>query len=165
MIDRRTVDSAVASILMVAGLAQLWGGFSMDRLEIRRIHPASIPGLVPMFLGAAMFILALIVFMASRRTPSAQAGDTENTIGIAEIRSFVVVVLLAGIYALGLVGNIHFWLASALFVFTFIMVAEWQRLETGAARLRMGAIAAIIAISVTGGISYMFETGFLVRLP
>jgi len=75
------------------------------------------------------------------------------------------VVLLAGIYALGLVGNVHFWLASALFVFTFIMVAEWQRLETRAARLRMGAIAAIIAISVTGGISYMFETGFLVRLP
>ena len=165
MIDRRTVDSAVASILMVAGLAQLWGGFTMERLEIRRIHPASIPGLVPMFLGAAMFILAIIVFVASRREAAPKPDDTENTFGVAEIRSFVVVALLAGIYALGLVGNVHFWLASSLFVFTFIMVAEWQRLETNAARIRMGAIAAAIAVIVTGGISYMFETGFLVRLP
>lgn len=165
MIDRRTVDSTVAAILMMIGLAQLWGGFTMERLEIRRIHPASIPGLVPMFLGAAMFILAVIVFVASRKQAAASQPGAEDTIKFAELKSFGVVALIAGIYALGLVGLVHFWLASSLFVFVFIMTAEWPRLETTAARLRTGAIAAVIAVAVTGGISYMFEQGFLVRLP
>jgi len=165
MIDRRTVDSAVAAILMMVGLAQLWGGFTMDRLEIRRIHPASFPGLVPMFLGATMFILAVIVFMASRRQAAAEKPGEDDTVRFAELKSFGVIVLIAGIYALGLVGQIHFWPASSLFVFVFIMTAEWQRLETTAARLKTGVVAALIAIVVTGGISYMFEQGFLVRLP
>ncbi len=165
MIDRRTVDSAVAAILMMIGLAQLWGGFTMDRLEIRRIHPASFPGLVPMFLGATMFILAVIVFVASRRQAAADKPGAEDEIKFAELKSFGVIILIAGIYALGLVGLVHFWIASSLFVFVFIMTAEWRRLETRAARLKKGAIAAIIAIVVTGGISYMFEQGFLVRLP
>ena len=82
-----------------------------------------------------------------------------------ELRSFVTVAVLAAIYALGLVGNIHFWLASSLFVFAFVMVAEWPRLTTNAQRLKIAAIALVVAVSVTGGISYMFEQGFLVRLP
>ena len=165
MIDKRTVDSAVAAILMAIGLAQLWGGFTMERLEVRRIHPTSIPGLVPMMLGVAMFVLAVIVFMASRKQAPAGDDSPDSVFGFGEIKSFLIVATLAGIYALGLVGTVHFWLASSLFVFTFIMVAEWPRLETMAARLKTGAIAAVIAVSVTGGISYMFEQGFLVRLP
>lgn len=165
MIDKRTLDSAVAAILMAIGLAQLWGGFTMDRLEVRRIHPASFPGLVPIMLGAAMFGLAVIVFLASRRQPASEGTGPDGDIRWPEIRSFVAIVALAGIYALGLVGTLHFWLASSLFVFTFITVAEWQRLGTMAERLKTLVFAAAAAVGVTGGISYMFETGFLVRLP
>jgi len=165
MIDKRILDSAVAAILMAIGLAMLWGGATMDRLEIRRIHPASIPGLVPMFLGAAIFILAFVIFRVSRRQARADTDDAENRVLSGEVRSFAVVVLLAAIYALVLVGTLHFWLASSLFVFTFIMVAEWPRLGTQTARLKSAAAAAAVAVIVTGAISYMFEQGFLVRLP
>lgn len=165
MIEKRTVDSAVAAILMAVGLAQLWGGFTMERLEVRRIHPASIPGLVPMMLGLAMFVLAVIVFLASRKQAAPGDDSPDGGFSLAELKSFAIVAGLAAIYALGLVGMVHFWLASSLFVFAFIMVAEWPRLDTNAARLKITAIAAAIAIVVPGGISYMFEQGFLVRLP
>ncbi len=167
MIDKRTLDSVVAAILMVVGLAELWGGFTMDRLEIRQIHPASIPGLVPMFLGAAIFILAVIIFFASRKPSVADKTDPEAVIGLGEIKSFVAVAVLAGIYALGLVGHIHYWFASSLFVFVFIIYAEWDRLvkATWAIRFKTGVFAATVAIVITGAIAYMFEHGFLVRLP
>ena len=41
-------DRLTAIVLLVIGLALLVGGWTMDRLEVRQIHPASIPGLVPM---------------------------------------------------------------------------------------------------------------------
>ena len=40
-------DRLTAGLLFLLGLALLVGGYTMDRLEIRQIHPASIPGLVP----------------------------------------------------------------------------------------------------------------------
>ena len=167
MIEKRTLDSVVAAILMVVGLAELWGGFTMDRLENRHIHPASIPGLVPMFLGAAIFVLAVIVFVSSRKQAPPDGTDSEAVIGMGEMRSFLVVSLLAGVYALGLVGHINYWLASSLFVFCFTITAEWRRLagEAWAARARTIGFAAAVAIVIPGAIAYMFEHGFLVRLP
>lgn len=166
MFARRTADSAVAAVLIIIGIAQMWGGFTMDRLEIRQIHPASIPGLLPIILGAAMVILAAIVFTVSRR-PASQNADEQETISRNEITSFAWVVALTCIYALFLVGSVHFWLASALFVFAFIIYAEWDGLKTGSPAKRMITLgtALAIAVIVTGGISYLFEDGFLVRLP
>lgn len=166
MFARRTADSAVAAVLIAIGIAQIWGGFTMDRLEIRHIHPASIPGLLPMVLGTAMVILAVIVFMVSRRTTPSET-DAQETVSRNEIASFVWVVALCGIYALFLVGRLHFWLASALFVFAFIIYAEWDGLKSGSTSKRLVTLgtALAIAIIVTGGISFLFEDGFLVRLP
>ena len=39
----------------------LAGGYAMDRLEFRQIHPASIPGLLPMILGAALMVCAVLL--------------------------------------------------------------------------------------------------------
>lgn len=166
MIDKRTADSAVAAVLIAIGIAQMWGGITMDRLEIRRIHPASIPGLLPIFLGAAMVILAAIVFYVSRKSP-VDGSDPDSTISRPELISFFWVAGLAAIYALGLVGQVHFWLASALFVFTFILFAEWPKLRQAETtqKLMTGGVALTIAVVVTGAISFMFERGFLVRLP
>lgn len=164
MIDRQLADRVVAAVLMVFGAAQFWGGYTMDRLEIRKIHPASIPGLVPMFLGIAMFVLALIVFRVSR--PSVETdGQADAGFSATEIKRFVGVSVLAGIYALVLVGHLHFWLASAVFVFSFVLITEYSRQPDLRARLRLFALALIVAIAVTGAITVLFEKGFLVRLP
>ena len=41
--DGKMADRLTAIVLFGLGLAMAWGGFEMDRLEIRRIHPSSIP--------------------------------------------------------------------------------------------------------------------------
>ena len=51
MLKLRSVDLTVTVILLAIGIAQFVGGLTMDRLEMRRIHPARIPGLLPMILG------------------------------------------------------------------------------------------------------------------
>ncbi len=166
MIEKRIADSAVAAILIAIGLAELWGGFTMDRLEIRQIHPATIPGLLPMFLGGAMALLGAIVFVASRKGTSGTEGE-DSVIGRREIKAVAWVVVLAGIYALVLVGRVHFWLASSLFVAAFVLISEWPRLRVANTRRRLLTVATalIVAVGTTGAIAYMFEYGFLVRLP
>ena len=47
-------DRVTAIVFLALGLAMLVGGWQMDRLEIRQIHPASIPGLLPMILGGLL---------------------------------------------------------------------------------------------------------------
>ena len=47
-------DRVTAAVLFLLGAGLSWGGFTMDRLEVRQIHPGSIPGLVPMILGVAL---------------------------------------------------------------------------------------------------------------
>src|SRR6056297_2853194 len=54
--DSARADRITAFVFFVLGAAMTWGGYVMDRLEIRQIHPASIPGLVPMFLGVALML-------------------------------------------------------------------------------------------------------------
>ena len=64
--DTPAADRITAATLFALGAAMTWGGFVMDRLEIRQIHPASIPGLVPMILGAAMMLCATLLALSTR---------------------------------------------------------------------------------------------------
>ena len=59
--DSPSADRLTAVAFFALGAAMAWGGFVMDRLEIRHIHPASIPGLVPMVLGGALMICAVLL--------------------------------------------------------------------------------------------------------
>jgi putative tricarboxylic transport membrane protein len=77
------------------------------------------------------------------------------------IRLAVALSLCLG-YALGLVGRTPFWLATALFVTSFIVVFEWTDDGNRMARL---AWALAIGIAAGVGISYVFSELFLVRLP
>ena len=78
--DSAEADRLTSVVLFALGAAMLIGGYSMDRLEIRQIHPASIPGLVPMVLGASLMLCAALLFTGAKRrtsgaTPEAAAGD------------------------------------------------------------------------------------------
>ena len=61
-------------------------------------------------------------------------------------------------YAIGLVGRAPFWLATFLFVTTFIAIFEYP------ARRRM-AFAPLFGAATSLVVSYLFEAVFLVRLP
>ncbi|MFN4211974.1 MAG: hypothetical protein ACK4G5_15505, partial [Devosia sp.] len=51
---RARADLITAVVLIALGLLVTYLSWTMPRLEARRIHPATIPGLVPIMLGVLL---------------------------------------------------------------------------------------------------------------
>lgn len=155
-------DRLTAIAFFAIGIAMLFGGWQMDRLEIRQIHPLSIPGLMPMLLGGALAFCAAILWLQA--DPESEAGSQRIMAGGSPVRLGLTVALTC-IYALGLVGHVPFLWATALFIATFTAVFSWQPDADRAARLRILGQAALFGIVAAYAITQLFEKAFLVRLP
>lgn len=156
------------SIAWIAfGLSIVAGALAMDRLEQFGAALYTAPGLVPGVLGATIALLGLLLALRSVRA-GAIAGLAQPWAPTPEGRSSLkrvsVATALSLIYTLGLIGRVPFPLATALFVFVFIMAFD---LNVGApSRLsRRAMLAAITAIATSVVVTVVFERIFLVRLP
>lgn len=158
-LDTARADRVTAIVLCGLGLAMLIGGFTMDRLPQRDIHPTSIPGLVPMILGAVLALCAVLLYAGARDT----GADTPEEDAVSW-RNFSLALALCLIYAIGLVGRLPFFWATAVFVAAFAAIFAWP--ETAARRRpRLVATAVAFGLVVAGAITGLFRYGFLVRLP
>ncbi len=159
------LDLITSIVLLVLGLATLYGGWSMDRLEVRRIHPASIPGLVPMLLGAALTVSAGLLLTQSIRAGGHRQGASGSTADPGAGRRLGLALLLTLGYPLLLIGRMPFELATGIFVFAFIAIFEWPDWSTHQARA-VGLLTALLQAAITAFvISWVFRELFLVRLP
>lgn len=159
-------DLAAAIVFIVLGAAVLYGSFTMDRLEIRRINPLTAPGLVPGMLSIALIICGIL--LATRSARAAVPGGW-RLLGMAlaspaALRALVVLVL-ALVYTLGLVGRVPFWAATGTFVFAFVLTFEVWLSDVRRTFLRSLPWAAGLAIVTAAAVTLVFERGFLVRLP
>ena len=177
-LNSAAADRLTSLVLLALGVAMFAGGFTMDRLEIRRIHPASIPGLVPMMLGAAMVLCAVLLFLASRaRVPSAGsfAGESQADVHAVQDdasaeqgsswRNLLFAALYSVGYALVLVGNMPFALASAIYIAVFYMHFIWPSTTTTAQRAKQALLAVLFGGVGAYAIAALVQYGFLVRLP
>ncbi|PRY26414.1 putative tricarboxylic transport membrane protein [Aliiruegeria haliotis] len=158
--DSATADRVTAAVFFALGAAMAWGGYVMDRLEIRQIHPASIPGLVPMILGGALMICAALLAINAPRTPrdpdEVESGSWGN---------FLFTLLWSCFYALVMVGRLEFAIATAIFITGF---AGWFLVPAATdtpSRLKAAGFVAVFGIVAAVAISALFRYGFLVRLP
>ncbi|WP_180901672.1 tripartite tricarboxylate transporter TctB family protein [Martelella soudanensis] len=166
MLKIRSVDIAVSTILLAIGIAQLIGGYTMDRLEVRHIPPASFPGLLPIVLGIAMTIVAGLQLVGILR--SRDGDDERRASGMVtreELLRLSGLIGLCGLYAIVLVGRVHFWVASSLFVAAFMLIFELSPGMPRRAMIVTIARALVIAVVFGGAVSFLFEDLFLVRLP
>ncbi|MBT0959148.1 tripartite tricarboxylate transporter TctB family protein [Alphaproteobacteria bacterium KMM 3653] len=147
---------------MALGMAMSIGGWQMDRLEIRKIHPASIPGLVPIVLGGLLIICAVLLLRSTFK--SDEDGDALIMSGGSWAR-LAITGALCIFYALGLVGWLSYFWATAVFTFAFCMIfsfpVDGDLRQKGIATL--GALA--LGVGIALGSSYLFQELFLVRLP
>lgn len=162
-------DLITGMILVVFGLAVIAESYGMPRLEERRINPWTVPGIVPGMLG---FIIAALGGVLALRSLAAGALRARVALSIeetAEARASLWRLVTCGtlclVYAIGLVGRVPFWLATGLFVFSFISAFEWNPGDSNSARMRKLAIAFAIAAAAAIAIPFLFEKLFLVRLP
>ena len=159
-------DLLTAIVFIVLAAAMLYGSWTMDRLEVRRIHPFTAPGVVPGLLSAALLLCGIVLAIRSLRLP-APGGWTSLaaavTSGAAGRVGMVLVLTLT--YTLGLVGLVPFWLATGLFVFAFILVFELWLAEPRRRLAQSLPWALGLAIATAAIVTLVFERAFLVRLP
>ncbi|NKB53154.1 MAG: hypothetical protein GKR97_13185 [Rhizobiaceae bacterium] len=155
--DSAAADRVMAIALLALGSAMTWGGFVMDRLEIRQIHPASIPGLVPMILGVAMMVCAVLLALNADDVERKEAEE-------GSWRSFAFTALWSCFFSVILVSRIPFVAATAIYVAGF---AGWFLLPAKpvAKRLKTALFIITFGIIIAVAVSTLFRYGFLVRLP
>lgn len=163
---RARADLLTSVLLTIFGLVIVYFSWTMPRLEARHIHPATIPGLVPLMLGIALTLCGFLLFLRSRRLDAIGTwGDLGAVLLGREARRVAAVLGLALIYTLVLVGWLPFWAASMLFIFSFIVSFEVFLTDQPIKLLHSALWAAAIAIVAGGGVYFVFERIFLVRLP
>jgi putative tricarboxylic transport membrane protein len=163
---RARADLITALVLVALGLALFYWSWTMPRLEARRVHPATIPGLVPILLSVALTLCGLLLGWRSWRIKA--PGGWQGLAALFTTRQAMrvaVILALAAMHTLVLVGWLPFWAAAMLFIFAFIMIFETWLADEPAGLLTTLAWAIGIAVAGGGGIYYVFERIFLVRLP
>lgn len=141
----------------------------MPRLEHLKVHPLSVPGIVPAFIGMVLLIFGTVLVIRSIRRGGHRLGFSYE--GFRRMlsnpgnqRLLLTAILCIG-YAGFLIGTLPYWLATGLFVFLFIILFEWERGMNVARRKKCLISAALIAILSSAAITLVFERLFLVALP
>ncbi len=131
------------------------------------------PGRVPVMLGIIIGTLGATLMARSaraaltwlRQRPPREVDDSINP--------RVALMTAAGctLYGVVLIGlqiggwKVPFSLGTALFVFAFIVIAEWNMPERRAGRLPRWVSAAMFAVAISIAVSFVFERWFFVTLP
>lgn len=162
--DSNLADRLTAVVLCALGLAVAWGGFEMDRLEVRRIHPASIPGLVPMILGVCMVVCAVFLGFGTLSEPDSDAPEAE-TMDRSNWMDFAFAAGWSCVFAVLLVGRVPFMAAAAIYIAVFSAWYLCPQQADQAGRLKMLGLVVVYGGLIAAGVSALFQYGFLVRLP
>ena len=150
-------------VLAAAGLGFAVGSWRMPRLEERGINPLTAPGIVPGVLGAALLLLGLILAFRAENAARPRIGIAALIGQGEQRRNLAIAFVLNVVFALVLVGLLPFWLATFLYMTTFMATFG---LEPRKSDWRKRAILILaVTCGMTAGIVYLFETLFLVRLP
>ncbi|MDP2017394.1 tripartite tricarboxylate transporter TctB family protein [Hydrogenophaga sp.] len=145
-----------------------WAGFGllivvlawrMERFESMGAELYTMPGFVPGMLGGVLLLLGTVLMLRSWHRSRQHAG-TEPTAPLFN-RRITIMLALSLAYAVGLIGRVPFWLATAVFVAVF--VATFAPPEQAPARRLMVALLAGVLTSAV--VTFVFQQIFLVRLP
>jgi putative tricarboxylic transport membrane protein len=141
----------------------------MPRLEHLKVHPLSVPGIVPAFIGMVLLIFgtALVIRSIKRRGHQiafSYQGFRRMLRNPGNQRLLLTAIVCIG-YAGFLIGTLPYWLATGLFIFVFMILFEWERGMNVARRRKCLISAALIAILSSAAITLVFERLFLVALP
>jgi hypothetical protein len=162
-------DFITSFILIAFGSSVLITSLRMPRLQEQQVNPFSVPGLVPGLLGAIIGFLGLVLLLRSVRRKGYLLGVTSQTtrgfFSAETTRRFSLTILISVIYALGMLGRMPYPLATALYIFVFIVIFEYRRDQRFTAQWKRVAWAAFIAVVASAAVTGVFRYAFYVTLP
>lgn len=162
-------DLITGIVLILLNLYVIIESWRMPRLEHLKVHPLSVPGIVPAFIGTVLILFGIVLVMRSIKRGGYRLGFTRDRFSQAlknsgNQRLMLTVFLTVG-YAGFLIGALPYWLATGLFIFVFILLFEWKRGIPFSQQQRGIITAAVIAILSSAAVTFVFERLFLVSLP
>ena len=162
-------DFVTAIALLAFSISALVHSIQMPRLEHRNINPYTAPGIVPGLLATIIGLLALVLLVRSVRHGGFRLGVNKDSLGAwirsDGIRRIGLTILLSVAYSLVLIGRVHYIIATAVYVFFFIVVFEWRWGESVSVQRGTILFATIQAVIAAVAIATLFQYLFLVRLP
>jgi hypothetical protein len=165
------VDLITAAVFFAFGIGVLILSLQMPTFTEQGGDPYTAPGIVPGFYGIVLAGISLV--LAARAIgrgalrPDGGPVATEHPVppGTFSNKRLAIAAGLGLLYTIGLVGQMPFWLASAIFIAAFIIAFEWDQAVPAAVRWRRVAVAVLIGAAAGGAIYVVFQEIFLVRLP
>lgn len=162
-------DFVTGLVLLFLSLYVIIESWRMPRLEHLKVHPLSVPGIVPAFIGTVLLIFGLILIIRSIRKGGHRLRITYKEIQRVLNDSGNRRLLLTAFFSIGyagfLIGTLPYWLATGLFIFIFITLFEWKQELDPRQRWKNLMIAVFIAVISSAAITLVFERLFLVTLP
>jgi putative tricarboxylic transport membrane protein len=141
------------------GLAIFIAAWNMDRFEKIGASLDTMPGLVPGILGSVLMLLGgALAWRGWRGRLQRRGGEPAPRALNARV---VTMLVLSGVYAIGLIGRAPFWLATVAYVTLF---AAWYTPPERPLARRLG-VAIAVGVLTTVAVIVVFEKIFLVRLP
>lgn len=152
----------VVTIIGVAGLVE---SLRMPRFENRNADPFTVPGLTPGMVCMVLSVLgvALIIRAMLGRSGTAPLPILNWPAGSASRMLFTLVTVV--LYGFVLFGNVHFVVATSIFVFVFTVGAELLNPQRKLSMLHLALGALVLSLASAFIIRFVFVEVFLVRLP
>ncbi|MGQ9647277.1 MAG: tripartite tricarboxylate transporter TctB family protein [Thermodesulfobacteriota bacterium] len=155
--------------LISLSLYVIFESWRMPRLEHLKIHPLSVPGIVPAFIGMVLLIFGGVLVIRSVRRGGHRLGVSykgfRRLLGNPGHQRLLLTAVLCIGYAGFLIGTFPYWLATGLFIFVFMILFEWEPGMNIARWRKCLTAAALIAFFSSAAITLIFERLFLVALP
>ena len=152
-----------AAVLFAFGLGVVALALNMPTFVEQSHTGLTAPGIVPGFYGVVIAGLSVVLGLRALRRGALREGTHAPALEAGDARRLGTAAALGVVYAGVLVGRVPFWMASALFVFAFTAIFEWERGPEGRARRLIEA--ALIGLGTGIAVTLVFERVFLVRLP
>jgi hypothetical protein len=142
--------------------------WQMDRMTQQGATLHTAPGLWPGIVGTLLAVLGGALALRSWRRARrigwdvAERDDTDY----APLSGFALAAAMFFVYALLLVGRgLPFWLATALFVTTFVFLFQYVQRRTAGNVARGFVVALACGVITAVVVTLLFEQLFYVRLP
>ena len=161
-------DFLTSVFLILFGLIIFIMSVRMPTFRELGANPYSAPGIIPAILGVILSFMGIILFIRSVVRKGYKIGLSSQSIKIFfksnSIKRLFIALFLSVFYII-LLGEINYFLLSAMYIFIFIIAFEFKIKESIFSQGKTLLFALIEAVFIAGSIAFVFRYLFLVRLP
>ena len=163
------VDFLMSIVLVFFGIFVIILSSGMPDFADQNANPYSAPGVVPTFLGAIFIVLGIVMLIRSIIRKGYRLELTRAHVSgwfrEKTTKRFLLTLSLSIIYAMILLGRVHYTIATGLYMLAFVLMFEIQKGVKLLNQKKTILMALLLAVITSGSVFWVFRYLFLVNLP